>query len=78
MTLAAFQLALDGRPDEVRPVFVLVQNGIDPGECPLREPGLHVLGPKFFASHGDYFSYEVLTARPISHMTYRTVKGDGI
>jgi hypothetical protein len=59
--LAPFQLPLDGRPHEVRPVFGFLQDGLDPVESPLGEPSLHVLGPHLFSDHDDYFSYEVLT-----------------
>lgn len=70
MTLAPFQLALDGLADQVRPALALPEHGVHPFERPFGKPGDHILGPKPCASHGDYFSYEVLTARPISHMTY--------
>jgi hypothetical protein len=29
----------------------ILKNGLDPVKSPLLEPGLHVLGPSFFASH---------------------------
>lgn len=50
-SLPTLQFPFDGLPDEVRPVFPLGQYGLDPVKGPLREPGLHVLVPKFFASH---------------------------
>lgn len=58
-SLAPLQLPLNGIPDEIRPVLALGQNRLDAGEGPLGEPGLHVLGPHFLASHGI-----------ISHMSY--------
>lgn len=51
MPLPALEFPFDGGPNEVRPVLAFVKDGLNPGECPLGEPGLHILGPHFFASH---------------------------
>jgi len=59
--LPSFQLQLDGLSNEVRPILVLGQNGLNSVKRPLWEPSLHILGPHLFPAHDNYFSYEVLT-----------------
>lgn len=59
MTLAPLQFPLNGLPNEVSPRFAIGQSSVDPVERPGCETGLHILGPKFFASHAI-----------ISHMRY--------
>jgi hypothetical protein len=59
--LSPFQFPIDSLPNEGRPVLTLLQDGLNSVECPLGEPGLHVLGPHLFSAHDNYFSYEVLT-----------------
>jgi hypothetical protein len=59
MTLPPLQFPLNGLPNEVGPGFAFDQGAVYPVERPGSEPGLHVLGPKFFASHAI-----------ISHMRY--------
>jgi hypothetical protein len=61
MPFSALQLPLDGGSHKIGAVLVFGQNGLNPVECPLGEPGHHVLGPHLFSAHDDYFSYEVLT-----------------
>jgi hypothetical protein len=61
MTFSTLQLTLYRLADEICPIFPLDQNAFNPGERPGWEPGLHILRPQLFPSHGDYFSYEVLT-----------------
>lgn len=51
MTLAPLQLPIDRSPDEGGSVLAFLKYGFDPAERPLREPGLHILGPHLFASH---------------------------
>lgn len=65
MTLPAPQLPLNGRPHKICAVLCFIQDGLYSLEGAGRESGLHIFFPSFFASHADYFSYEVLT---ISHM----------
>ena len=46
MALPTLQLSLDGLADKIHAVFPLLQDGLDPLERPLLEPGLHILGPQ--------------------------------
>lgn len=54
--MAAFQLFLDGQPDQVQPGFLLVQRVIERLKHLCRDREGDPLGPKFFSSHGS-FSY---------------------
>lgn len=73
MLFPALKLSLDGLTDKLRPVFALVQNGLNPLERPRREPSLHVFCPLFKPSHAENTSYELLTVshmRNITNITY--------
>lgn len=59
MTLSPFQFPLYSVTDKSRSVLIFGQNGVYPGERAGGESGLHILRPKFFASHAI-----------ISHMRY--------
>jgi hypothetical protein len=59
MPFPALQFPLYGLANEVRPALAFGQGGVYPVEGSGREPGDHVLRPKFFASHAI-----------ISHMSY--------
>jgi hypothetical protein len=37
--------------NEVRPVFIVIQNSLDAIEGPCREPRLHVFGPLLLSAH---------------------------
>lgn len=74
MPLTPLQFPFDSLTDEVGTLFAIVQNGVDPGQRPLRESGGHLFVVDLFASHGrridditkcykPYFSrYLLLTA----------------
>lgn len=51
MTFPPFKFPFNGLAHEVRSVLVVTQDGVYPLECASSEPCLHVLCPKFFASH---------------------------
>lgn len=58
---APFQLSLDRRSDEIRPIFPVLTDGVDPVESSRWEGGLHPLRPKFFSSHVYFSPYALLT-----------------
>lgn len=60
LTFPPFQFPLDSFANKASSIFAFGQNGVNPAERSLREPGLHVLVPQFCASH-HLFSYELLT-----------------
>lgn len=70
MLFAPFQLSLNRCPYKIGAVFPVIQHRLDPVESAPWKPGLHIFGPHLFSSHGDYFSYEVLTTPNISNMSY--------
>lgn len=70
LALTAFQLPLDGFPDEIGPVFAFLKRGLDPGERPLREPRLHVFRPSFLPAHATGGSRIFALGQTISHMRY--------
>jgi hypothetical protein len=55
-----FKLPFNGLPNEVRPVLVLTQNGLDPVKCPSGNRAC-MSSAHLFLRPIDYFSYEVLT-----------------
>lgn len=58
LAFATFKFALYGFPNEVGAIFTVRAHGIDPVNSALREPGDHIFGPLFLASHA------------IPHMSY--------
>lgn len=52
--LSPFQFPFYSLPDEGGSVLASDQDGLDPVKSPLRESGLHILCPKFFASHAVF------------------------
>lgn len=51
MTFPPLQLPLDGLPNEVRPLFPLIQNGIHAGQGSLGESGGHLFVIYLFPAH---------------------------
>lgn len=52
LALPTFDFALDGIPDEVRPLLPVAQNSVDPGQRPGGESSWRLFFVDAFAAHG--------------------------
>lgn len=68
MTLPTLKFPLNGIPDQVEPCLVARQVGVNPAQHLSRDRERQPLGPKFFASHVFFRTYDIDDGLDISYV----------